>query len=214
MRLLQAVCAVTTVGAGVVSIGALTTAGTGCSDTSQVRQVFMALDGAGNRPRTQFAADTTTLDCDVVWSGHGTDDTIGVQFVQTTGEDPLYNGTNNLQTVSRLWAAGEDAPGEGITTVGFTFNPPTLLDGGTQLPFPVGHYQCRVTAQGQPAGQADFDIVYPQPDCPALGAAYDGLPCVGYQQNAQCPNDDDYDPTKLTCTCQAIPDLTRVFQCQ
>jgi len=213
MRLLHAVCAVATLGAGIASVVTLTTT-TGCSDPGQVRQIFMALDGAGNRPRTQFLTDTSTIYCDVVWAGKGTDETIDVQFLQTTGENPMYSGTNQVAPVSRLWAAGEDAPGEGVQTVGFSFVPPSTVDGGSTLPFPVGHYKCLVTVQGQSAGEADFDIDYPTPDCPALGAAYDGLSCVGYQQGAKCPNDSAYDPNNPTCTCQSIPDLTRVFQCQ
>ncbi len=212
MRLLHAACAAATLGLGLTAVLGLTTT-TGCSDAGQARQVFAALDGAGDRPRTQFFTDTATIYCDVVWVGKGTDETMNVQFLQTTGEEPIYDGTNTLVNVSRLWAAGEDVPGEGASTVGFAFGAPSAIDGGTTLPFPVGHYKCLVTVQGVNAGEADFDVIYPTPDCPALGAAYDGLSCVGYQQNAKCPNDSAYDPTNPSCTCQQIPDLTRVFQC-
>ena len=155
MRLLHAACAAATLGLGLTAVLGLTTT-TGCSDAGQARQVFAALDGAGNRPRSQFFTDTSTIYCDVVWVGKGSDETIDIQFLQTTGEEPIYNGTNQLVNVSRLWAAGEDAPGEGNSTIGFAFGTPSAIDGGATLPFPVGHYKCLATVQGVSAGRKLF----------------------------------------------------------
>ena len=212
MRALQVgLVAVVVAGVGAV----LTTSSTGCTSASQVRQVFMALDGAGDRPRNTFFTDTTTIYCDIVFSGYSNDETIDVQFVQDKGEDPIFNGSGDTnQPVQRDWGSAETVPGTGIQTIGFTLNRPQAVDGGTTLPFPVGHWKCLVSVNGDSAGEADFTIEYPTPDCPATGGAYDGLECVDHKVGSTCPSDSNLG-NATACTCQGTPDpTTRVWVCQ
>jgi len=208
MKALQAGLAVTLVTAVVGAVG-LTTASTGCTGTGQVRQIFMSLDGEGNRVRDIFYTDTTTIDCDVVFSAVGTDNTVDAQIIQTTGESKLYDGNNDLGAVSYLWSTAETVPNAGLSTLSFSFTPPTALDGGTPVPWAVGHYKCVIQVNGATAGDSEFDIDYPTPDCPAAGGAYDGLSCIGNKGNDHCPSDSAYDPNNPTCRCQAYPTDTQ-----
>lgn len=217
MRALQTgLMAALVVGGVVATIS--TTFSTGCSNVSQVRQIFTALDGTGDRPRDVFFTDTKQIFCDVVFSAYNTDETVDVQFEQVTGEATLYDGSNSLGPVSRLWAAAEGVPTKGVSTLGFTLDSPEGADGGGKLPFPVGHWKCVVTVNGEHAGDHDFDVKYPTPDCPSSGGAYSGLSCAGYQGGAQCPSDSNFQNT-TACVCQSASDVTgdpasRVFQCQ
>jgi hypothetical protein len=194
-----------------------TTFTTGCSATSQVRQIFTALDGTGDRPRDQFFTDTKQIFCDVVFSAYGADETVDVQFIQVKGESPMFDGSNNLGPVSRLWNGNEAVPSKGISTINFTLDQPQEVDGGLKLPFPVGHWKCVVSVNGQNAGEHEFDVVYPTPDCPATGGAYDGMSCAGYQGGAQCPSDSNYTPGGTDCVCQTSAEVadpaTRAFKC-
>lgn len=201
MRALQTGLVVALVVGGIAA-ATTTTLTTGCGTASQVRQIFMALDGNGDRPRNTFYPDTKQIFCDVVFSGYTTDETLDVQWIQDKGETVMYDGTGNLQSVSRLWAASEAVPTKGISTVGFPLDPPHQIDGGAQLPFPVGHWRCVVTINGVSAGESDFDIVYPTPDCPAGGGAYNGLSCVGNKGDDHCPVDSNYQPNGTDCRCQ------------
>ena len=184
------------------SIG-IVTGSTGCFGPSQVRQIYMALDGQGFRPRNIFYPDTSSIYCDVTFSASSNDETVDAIFTQTTGEATLYDGTNNLQPVSRLWATGEQAPNEGVSTLSFAFNPPQLSNGGSPAPFAVGHYQCQIIVNGADGGHADFDIQYADPDCPVGGAANSTLPCMGNKAGAQCPSDDSFG-NGSACTCPSV----------
>ncbi len=206
MRALQTGLFALAVG-GLIAVTATTTT-TGCSNTSQVRQVFMALDGNGDRPRDTFYSDTTQIFCDVVFSAYSADETLDVQFIQTTGELALFEGSNDLHPVQRLWAGGEALPAKGVSTVSFTLQRPTAVDGGATVPFPVGKWKCAVTINGQAAGESDFTIAYPNPDCPSTGGAFNGMSCAAYQGGAQCPVDSNYQPGGTDCTCQKSTDIT------
>jgi hypothetical protein len=198
MRLVQAACCVGVVGA----LTAVTVSSSvGCSAASQVRQVYMALDGTGVRPRDTFYTDSSAIYCDVVYSGRSTDSTVEAEFLQTQGEANLYEGTGNLIATSRLWTAGEQVPATGNSTVSFNITPPTAVDGGATLPFPVGHWQCIVSVNGEKAGTADFDVKYPTPDCPADNVASAGASCTAYMMNATCPSASNSAGSATACTC-------------
>ncbi len=180
-----------------------------------MRQIYTALDGAGNRPRNVFFTDTQLIYCDVVWSGVSNDETVTAQLIQISGEPSLYDGSNNTNNQkSYLWSGGESVPGTGNQTVAFSFNPPTAGDGGSTLPYAVGKYKCLISVNGSSAGEADFEVQYPSPDCPASGGAYDTMPCVAYANGAQCPVDSNYQTNGTQCTCQPAADpLARAFSC-
>ncbi len=225
MRALHAGVALTLL-AGGITLGAITTTSTGCSNVSQVRAIYTALDATGNRPRDTFYPDTTLIYCDVDFSARSNDETVDVQFIQTSGEDPLYQGDGNLHPVSRLWTGIEDAPTEGVTTLAFSMQPPQLVNSDAEppppyqgvLPYPVGAWKCVVTVNGEPAGEAAFKVEYPTPDCPASGGAYTGMSCAGTKGGDKCPNDSNFNPTGTDCTCQTADQVPqpylRIWTCQ
>jgi hypothetical protein len=66
-----------------------------------------------------------------------------------------------------------------------------------QFPFPVGHFECDVTINGDDAGSAQFDIEYPPTNCPTVPAST-GQPCYGWvPPGSVCPGISDF-----CCTCQ------------
>ncbi len=208
MRLLHAAC-FAGVAFGVAAVGLSST--TGCSSATQVRQVYMALDGAGTRPRNIFFTDTTSIFCDVQWSGRNPDSTLQVLFEQTSGETPMFSGTGTLGPVNRVWAGAETVPGLGESPQSFSMTAPSSVEGGGSLPFPVGAWKCVVSVNGESAGETDFTIEYPsqyqnQPDCPPDGVATNGLSCDAYLLNAQCPSVAAFNvPTDCTCTGAQYP---------
>jgi hypothetical protein len=197
---------------------------TGCEGTSQVRDIFMALDGQGFRPRNTFYTDTTVIYCDVTFSAASNDETVDVQFVQNTGESTLYDGSDSRNQVKRLWVANEAAPTAGLSTVSFTFDQPQLTGGGGPAPYAVGDYECDITVNGAPAGSVPFTVQYPGPagqpgkDCPAGGGANSTLSCMGYRAHDQCPSDENF-ALPTACTCPSASDVggdptLRMWQCQ
>ena len=188
----------------------------GCYGTAQVRQVFMALDANGDRVRDTFYTDSTAIICNVLYAGSDPDTTMVANFVQTSGEPNLFDGSNNVGPASRVWASIEIAPSEGDSIQSFQLDPPTPVSGGARFPYPVGSWKCIITVNGQNAGESDFKVVYPTPDCPESGVASQGQNCTAYQANASCPNSDN---TAASCTCvNAPPGNTdqglRVWSCQ
>jgi hypothetical protein len=192
--------------------GILAATGTACSDATQVNQVFMALDGEGNRPRDTFYPDTESIFCDIVWTGRNPDTTVNAFIHQSMGEQVL--GTGSLTGVARLWAVGEAVGGEQLSTISFAWK--LQSDAGGNAPFPVGTFSCDVEVNGQKAGSSTFYITYPGclkndptscgaagTDCPLGGAATPGAPCLGiYKGGAQCPSvNNTADP--VNCTCDA-----------
>ncbi|HEY1958967.1 MAG TPA: hypothetical protein VGH28_25315, partial [Polyangiaceae bacterium] len=124
MKALKAGCALAV--AAVIATTFATTATTGCTAASEVREIYMALDGTGTRPRNVFFADTTVIYCDLTFSGRTADTTIDATIEQIKGEQILGSGT--LVPVDELWGVGEQVPGTGVSTIGFTWT--VQADGG------------------------------------------------------------------------------------
>jgi hypothetical protein len=191
-------------------------ASSGCYGTSQVREVFMGLDSSGDRVRDTFFTDSEKIVCNVAYSGGDPDSTLVANFLQTSGEVDLFDGSNQLAPVAREWASAEIAPGKGNSIQSFSMEPPQPTNGGAKFPFPVGNWKCVVTLNGQPAGETQFKVIYPNPDCPASGVASAGNNCTAYQLNATCPSSSNYlNPT--ACTCVTAPPNSesglRVWSC-
>ena len=188
---------------------------TGCSVESQVRQVFMDLDGTGDRVRDTFFTDQEKFYCNIVYSAQNADTTLDVELVQTTSEDPLFAGSGPLHQVERLWGVKSlpgGPPSSSVQIVAIEADPPTDALTGSILPFPVGDWQCRVYTNGVKAGESDFTIAYPSPDCPADDAASSGQPCAAYKLNETCPSTNNLQNT-TACTCVGT-DRTRTWSCQ
>jgi hypothetical protein len=197
----------------------------GCDYASQVRQVYMALDGSGLRVRNEFFTDTKEIWCDVVWSGRGTDNSVQAIFTQTHGEQNLFDGSNPQPFTQlqhpRQWSANEVNPPPGIQTVAFGLPLFTDIQTGNPLPYPVGIWKCTITVNGENAGESDFTINYPPAEngnpngCPPAYVTSTGNSCVGYVANAHCPSA-EYADNPNACSCD-IPtdggDSDRIWVC-
>ncbi len=162
---------------------------TGCSAGSEVRHVYMALDGQGDRKRVEFYPDTVAIYCDADYVGTKPDTTVQAQIHR-------YSDGNGPEAIL---AAGENASGTTQGVVAFTWTQPTNAD-GVQVGYPVGNYTCDVSVNGVSAGSAPFKVVYPDPPCPAAGVATPGQNCATYfPAGATCPHSaDDYNKS---CVC-------------
>jgi hypothetical protein len=197
-----------------VTAGAVLTfapATTGCSASTQVISVFMALDGTGNRVRDTFYPDTTSIYCDIDWVGRDPDTTLNAFIHQHKGE--TAPGSGSLAPVDRILGVGESNPGEQNAIVSFTWSL-TSTDGGGTPPYPVGEFTCDIQVNGVAAGSTTFDITYPGckktdpsncggdgTDCPLGGAAINGTVCIGlYRDGANCPSTTAASTTNA-CTC-------------
>ncbi len=193
MRRLAGISMLLLTGMGLV--GSLGTT-TSCGSPVEVRSVYMALDGAGNRRRTHFYTDTNTIFCNVDFVGDRQDLTVNAVLRQTTSEncpsflypDPAKCGTGNPLTtswgqplikVNYVLSVLEQAPGVGSTTIAFSWSPTSGTEGkdaasaptsGTAPPppWPVGQYRCDIYVDGKLQGGKDFDIRFPGPE----GAAF------------------------------------------
>jgi hypothetical protein len=103
----------------------------------------------------------------------------------TPGSNPCAVGFTN---------EGPDSAGPGETCC-YQFGQMPCSSMSTSIPFPVGHFECDVSLNGEPVGSAPFDIVYP-PDnaqgesCPTIPAitgssCYNWVPPGSICQGAQ-----------------------------
>ncbi len=91
---------------------------------------------------------------------------------------------------------GDDSCGPGATCC-YQFGAQAATIMNTSFPFPVGHFECDVTLNGDPVGSAQFDIEYPPTDCPTVPAST-GQPCYGWvPPGSACTGAGDF-----CCTCQ------------
>ena len=152
-----------------------------CSSSASVRSVTTALDGQNDRPRNTFYPDTNSIFCNVEFVGQKRDTTLQVFIRQIRAE----NGWGGPLQASNVLVGGQEyVPQPGSQIVSFSLQHPST--GSDQAPYPVGVFQCEVQVNGELASIAQFQIVYPNPDCPPLGATA-GTVCRGYHRpNASC----------------------------
>lgn len=171
-----------------------------CTSTARVSDVYMALDGAGDRKRNVFFTDTKEIHC-VVELGIGRRGATVETLVRALqgydfASDKFFATDRVLANVE-----ASPTPSDGIQTVDVTLKPRgpdgVETDG---LPFPPGRFVCEAYLDGKLEQTAVFNIDFP--DCPASQIA-PGTLCFGfYKQNLECPR---YgvtakDPAKCRCT--------------
>lgn len=190
--------------ASFVGLPMLLASQSGCTGTQQVREIFMALDGSGNRVRDTFFTDSAQIFCDIAFAGADPDTTVTATFEQLSGEPTLFDGSNQIGPVAHIWTSGEVPATQGEQVISFVMSQPQPVSGGAKLPYPVGDWKCVVTVNGQNAGDTKFKVIYPTPDCPPSGVASPNTNCTAYQLNAQCPSSGNFNnPT--ACTCVSTP---------
>ena len=171
-----------------------------CTSTARVSDVYMALDGEGDRKRTVFFTDSKEIHC-VVEMGIGRRGvTIEALIRQLQGYD--FVGDSFFPT-DRVVANAENSPtpGDGIQKIDvvLTARAPDGSEADGQ-PFPQGHFQCEAYLDGKLEDTTIFNIEFP--DCPA-SLITPGTLCYGfYKQNLACPKYGltSKDPAKCRCS--------------
>jgi hypothetical protein len=161
-------------------IGALLAPTIGACGDLEIRSVYMALDGQGDRRRNSFFTDTTNIFCDADYAANRRDTTFNALI--------RYVVDANGAPVDVVMAIGELAPGISHGVMSLTWPRPMDPMGGVQ-PFPKGKYRCEYYVDGiDPKtgvsskmrviqGTADFTVEYI--NCPVAGAVA-GTKCAGY----------------------------------
>jgi hypothetical protein len=178
-----------------------------CGSATETRNVYMALDSSGNRPRDTFFTDTTQIFCNVDYVGQRLDTTVQARIRQISRETS-WGGP--VAASNFILGGAEKAPGSGsqVLSFGFTIVPPPGSDSSqSQLPWPIGDYRCEVTVNGVAQGVANFHIIYPScPELPVLNQT----PCLGFVKPAQaCPSANQ----AVACTCDADGPLKGLWNC-
>jgi hypothetical protein len=186
-------------GAGVVVVASL---GAVACATAGIQRAYMALDGAGDRKRTEFFADTQAIYCDVDYSSGRTDLTIDARIRSTQ----LWSeAAQDFVPFDAVVASGEVVGQQGTgNTAGFQW---TLVtpDGGAaemqSVPYPVGDFTCELMLDGELAASVPFTVRFPA--CP-VPPVVDGVACAGWVQAGSVCADVLGNP----CTC-----MGGVWQC-
>ena len=171
-----------------------------CTTTARVSDVYMALDGSGDRKRTVFFTDSKEIHC-IVEAGIGRR---GVTLETIVRELQSYDFVaDRFFPSDRVSANIESAPtpADGIQKTDLSLNP-HAPDGSDAAgaPFSPGHFQCEAYLDGVLAQTAVFNVDFPP--CPA-SAIRPATTCFGfYKQNAQCPRYGvtSRDPAQCRCS--------------
>ncbi len=163
--------------------------------TAGLQRAYTALDGSGDRKRSEFFADTAAIWCDADYSSGRRGLTIDARIRSVRLWDPTLE---DFVAVDANVADGEmvGQPGTG-TTAGFQWVQ-LLPDGGpsdgTTTPYPVGDFVCEISLDGDLVASVPFTVRFP--DCPVPPVAA-GVTCAGWvRDGSTCP-----DAFGQTCTC-------------
>lgn len=146
--------------------------------TAGFKQVYMALDDKGDRKRTTFFADTTSIFCVAELVSGRADVTVNSVIRAKTMYDPISDSLVPAQGIGWI---GEAAPGK--TTDGIVSFKLLKTSGAMgsvnedQLPYPVGTYTCDLSIDGDLEDSVNFAIQFPA--CPVLPPTA-GEPCEGW----------------------------------
>ena len=179
-----------------------------CGSSTEARNLYMALDASGNRPRDTFFTDTKQLFCNIDYVGQRRDTTVQARIHQVSRE-ASWGGV--VTAGSYILGGGEQVPGTGSQVVSFAFTlvpaPGSTGEPQGQLPWPIGDYRCEITVNGVSEGAAPFRIIYPT--CPELPPTPRSS-CIGFVRPAQaCPATNQ----AVNCTCDADGPLKGLWNC-
>lgn len=193
MRLGQiAACALTSV----IVLGALPA----CSSTARIVDVYMALDGSGERKRSVFFADSENVFC-VIEAGISRP---GVTIETVFRQLQAYDRPNGKYfDTDRVYANGEFAPGptngNSKLATQLTFQGP---DGQpiANEPLETGRFACEVSLDGKLEKSAVFNIEFSA--CP-IAEIIQSTRCIGFfELNRECRRYGDSSGDAAKCTCQ------------
>lgn len=190
-----------------VLLAALAAPVAACGSATETRDVYMALDSTGDRPRDTFFTDTKQIFCNVDYVGQRLDTTVQARIHQISHEaswgGPVSSG-------SYILGGSELAPGSGAAPLSFSFTlvpPPGSTGQQGQIPWPIGDYRCEITVNGVAQGAAPFHIIYPT--CPELPPTPRSA-CFGFVKPDQaCPSMNQ----AVNCTCDSSGTLKGIWNC-
>jgi hypothetical protein len=171
-----------------------------CTTTARVTDVYMALDGTGDRKRNVFFTDSKEIHC-IVEMGIGRP---GSTIEAIVRQDQSYDFiADRFFEADRVLANAELAPSpqQGIQKLDVTLKPagPNGED-ATGSPYPPGRYQCEAYLDGALEKVTIFNIDFPP--CPTAlilpGSLFYGF----YKKVDVCPKygDTSRDPARCRCT--------------
>ena len=187
--------------------GAFSSCTSSCTTTARVSDVYMALDGNGDRRRTTFYTDTKEIHC-VVEAGIGRK---GATIEGLVREVQAYDFVADKFFATNRVAANAEvspSPGDGIQKTDIVLKPQSP-DGNdaSGAPFPPGRFQCEAYLDGQLSQVAIFNIDFP--DCPA-STIRPGVVCFGfYKQNKACAKYGLTSTDQAACRCS----ITKGWEC-
>jgi hypothetical protein len=173
-----------------------------CATTARITDVYMALDGQGDRKRNVFVTDTKEIHC-VVEMG------IGRKGVTVEGlirgiQDYDFAADKFFDT-NRVLANAEASPqpAEGVQKFDITLKPADpngmLVDGA---PFPPGRFVCEASLDGVLEKVAVFNVDFPA--CPT-SFIVPGSVCLGfYKALTACPRLGASTSGGPFCHCDAV----------
>jgi len=190
------------IGALAVSSLLLLASVSSCATTARISDVYMALDGQGDRKRNVFVTDSKEIHC-VIEMGIGRK---GVTIEAIIRQVQAYDFASDMfYETNKVFANAEasPSPGDGIQTLDVALK---VLDATGQpqdgAPFPPGRFVCEVSLDGAPQGSAIFNIDFPE--CPA-STIIEGTVCGGFYKNQTvCPHYGASGMTPPNCQCDDI----------
>ena len=195
------------------SVALVAAAAVACSSAVETRDVYMALDTAGDRPRDTFFTDTKEIFCNVDYVGQRRDTTVQARIHQISREISWGAGGPPAPWPEANYILGgaEKAPGVGQQTLSFGLTvvplPGSSAPAGGQLPWPVGDYRCEITVNGVPQGSAPYRIIYPS--CPELPVTLSTACLEFVKPNQECPSQNQ----AVKCKCDADGPLKGLWNC-
>jgi hypothetical protein len=173
-----------------------------CATTARISDVYMALDGQGDRKRNVFVTDSKEIHC-VVEMGIGRKGaTVSVIIRQVQAYD---FPTDKFFETNRVVANAENSPqpADGIQLLDVTLK---VLDASGQpvdgAPFPAGRFVCEASLDGSLEMSAIFNVDFP--DCPASTIAV-GSVCGGFYKNQSvCPHYGASAMSPPNCQCDDV----------
>ncbi len=173
------------IGALVVSTFLLLGALSSCATTARISDVYMALDGQGDRKRNVFVTDSKEIHC-VIEMGIGRK---GVTVEALIRQVQAYDfPSDKFFETNRVVANAEASPhpSDGIQLLDVQLEVLDASGSAAQnAPFPTGRFVCEATLDGELQRTAIFNVDFP--DCPAA-TIIGGTQCIGFYKNlAVCP---------------------------
>ncbi|MBX3226658.1 MAG: hypothetical protein KIT84_39445 [Labilithrix sp.] len=176
-----------------------------CASTANISDVYMALDGDGNRPRKEFTTDAREIHC-IIEGGFGRTDVtveghIRMVSIYSVEERKFVDSD---QYVAYAEFAPEPTPGSGRPTkLDIALVP--INDKGEpddSAPFFAGSYICEVRLDGELVRSVEFNVKFAE--CPPV-LIVPGSSCLGfYEPDDRCRRfgANSSEDTECTCTDQ------------